>query len=331
MREKDHNNTYYNHKPANFTEKLEHATGTYTNADKDGWIELKNKDFVQMAMAFKAELIELATTAPTANAILILLSMYMDLNNTFIIEQKDIAEALNKSVEMVKKSIRTLKERDFLTTYKVGKQNVYFINPRIFCKVSGSYKQKLIAEYIKINSDKEEYHANNVDLTIIKKPNIHVKHEFETEHKELARPSNREIYEMNKMKEVLNSMDEADKVYLQRKYINKEIPTDKEIIALRQSNRLMRDKENLIRQESSKFYNFRQAEAMERLENQESFVKEKYAEDDMEELQDLLTMYGLQVSAKQEGQNSEDYMRPPEGFEELDNSDDLFGLLEKTE
>lgn len=312
MREKDHDNTFYNHKPANFTEELEHATGTYTNADKDGWTELKNKDFVQMAMAFKAELIELALTAPTANAILILLSNYMDLNNTFIIGQKDIAAALNKSVEMVKKSIRTLKERDFLTTYKVNKQNVYFINPRIFCKVSGSYKQKLIAEYIKINPDKEEYKAENVDLTVIKKPNIHVKHEFETEHKELARPSNKEIYEMNKMKEVLNSLDVADKVYLQQKYINREIPTDKDIKALRQSNRLVRERENFVRQESRKFYDDRQAEAMEKLENQESFVKEKFAQADMEELQDLQEIYNLQELAKLEERYPEEFKRMEE-------------------
>lgn len=321
MRQKDFDNTY-NKKPENFTEELEYATGTYTNADQDGWTELKNKDFVQMYKTYKAELIELAITAPTASGILILMSSGMDLNNTYIVEQKDIASALHKSVDMVKKSIKVLKDRDFITTYKVNKQNVYFINPRIFCKVSGSYKQKLIDEYVKINQEKV-YTASpeNVDLSKINKPKIQVKFEFQAEHKELARPSNQEVHKMNEIKDVLNRLDKADEAYLQNKYISTHRPTYNEIEAIKQSareqemdrqNKLFEDMEDIhLRTRVNRYINEKQDFIRQQEGYEDTAIEDKIRacslKNDMEQLEDLEEFNGLREVQEQIESNPQEW------------------------
>lgn len=256
MRKKDFDNTYKK-EPETLTDKIEQATGTYTNADENGWTELKNRNFVQMNKDFQEDILELMLSEPTASAVLTFMACNMEDNNTYIVKQTTLAKTFHKGVSTIERVIKVLKERDFLMTFKLNRTNVYFINPRVYCKVSASYKDKLIAEYAKLNQDLIKPPVErHVDLTVIKeteKERLIYKKDFSktNPHLKLRRPDNYAIFKMNQLKEILNILDEDDELYLKKKYINRETPTAEELRRWNESLRLMQKHKELIKKQNT--------------------------------------------------------------------------------
>lgn len=163
----------------------------------------------------------------------------MELNNTYIISQKDLAKVFDKDERTIRNAVKILKDRDFIRTFKFQRQNVYFINPRIFCKASAGYKQKLIQEYVKLDElkDYREQHQS-VDMSVLKDTaeRLVFKKSFAKEHHELERPNNMEIHKQNQVKEAISNLtDEQLNVILQLN-VNKKTLSDKEIQKIQADN-----------------------------------------------------------------------------------------------
>ncbi len=232
MRMKDFGNTFNINEPQNLEEKINEDTATYNDTDENEDTQLKNKEFVQMYLSYKPELAELAIDNGLSRAILDLMACNMETSNTYIVSQEDLAKVFNKDLRTVRRAIKILKDRDFITIFKEGRENVYFINPRIFCKASASYKQKLVEEYVKINQDKK-YKASKekIDMSVLTdtQQRLVVKKDFSKRHKELQKPDNFEIHKMNEIKTVLSNMTNEQLNVLIQQNIGKKPLTDKEI------------------------------------------------------------------------------------------------------
>lgn len=218
MRKKDFGNTFNINKPQNFEQKINKDAETYNSTNEDGSTQQKNMEFTQMYNTYTAELAELAVDNGLARAILDIMATNMELNNTYIISQKDLAKVFDKDISTIKRAIKILKDRDFIRIFKHERQNVYFINPRIFCKASPGYKKKLIAEYIKLDElkDYREQHQS-LDMSVLDNPERLVfKKSFAQENHQLDRPSNMEIHKQNQAIQALSNLtDEQLNMILQ--------------------------------------------------------------------------------------------------------------------
>ena len=211
MRKKDFGNTFNINKPQDLEQKMNADADTYNSTQENGDTQLKNEGFTQMYNTYTAELAELAVDNGLARAILDIMATNMELNNTYIVSQKDLAKVFNKTERSIRDAIKTLKDRDFITVFKFQRQNVYFINPRIFCKASANYKvQRLIKVYVDMNQDKDyrEQHQS-LNMSALDNPEYLVyKKNFAKENHVLDRPSNMEIHKQNLLKEAISNLTE---------------------------------------------------------------------------------------------------------------------------
>lgn len=114
--------------------------------DVDG--DIKNKNFVQFYDKNNIQLLELIMKDSTAAAVFMFMARYAESNNTIHISNKQLQEVLKKSESTIKRSLKTLKDLNFITTIKKGRENIYFINPQIVCNTSAKYKNKMIHLYL---------------------------------------------------------------------------------------------------------------------------------------------------------------------------------------
>lgn len=239
MRKKDFGNTFNINKPQNYEQKVNKDIETYNSTDENENIQQKNMEFTQMYKSYLAELLELTVDNALARAILDIMSCQMELNNTYIISQKDLAEVFHKDERTIRNAIKVLKDRDFIRTFKYQRQNVYFINPRIFCKASAGYKQKLIEEYIKLDEFKTYYERHeSINFSILKDTpeRLVFKKSFAKEHHEIDRPSNLTIHRENQVKEVISNLSDEQLNVLLQLNTNKKALTDKEIQKIQADN-----------------------------------------------------------------------------------------------
>lgn len=241
MRKKDLNNTFNINNPQDWEQKINKDTSAYNDTvDENETIQLKNMEFVQMYKSYETELIELAIDNGLSRAILDLMAYNMETNNTYIVSQQELADVFKKDLRTIRRAIKLLKDRDFITIFKEERQNVYFINPRILCKVSAGYKQKLIEEYVKLNQGKD-YHAsreNSINISILTDTpqRLVLKKDFAKRHRELERQSNNEIHKMNEVKTIIKNLS-SEQLSVLRQLDNKKPLTDKEIQKLREETK----------------------------------------------------------------------------------------------
>lgn len=233
MRKKDFNNTYAS-KPETFSENMNESTGTYTKSSPLGGIKTENKDFVQINIKYQSELAELALTDCVARAIFDLFITRMENNNTYITSTTKLAEAVNKSQRTIKRSIATLKERNFIVTYLKIKENygaVYFINPQIACKCSAGQKQFLIDKYLTLVNDKT-YKAseNNINIkALVDKDRLVLKSDEKRQLDILNRPDNVKVHGLVQLANLFNDMSQQEILDVIQ-LLNKKIPvTDEEL------------------------------------------------------------------------------------------------------
>lgn len=113
--------------------------------DENGFI--KNKDFTQIFDASNIHLLNLLMEDTTAFAVLLLMSRMMERNSTIKIRIKDMAGILNKSESTIKRAVATLKQKNYMTTIKDGREIVYFINPMVASRTAATNKTNSLIEY----------------------------------------------------------------------------------------------------------------------------------------------------------------------------------------
>jgi len=272
MRKKDYNNTYNNNKPENYAEHTNAATSSYTKTGESGIIRTENKDFVQMNIKYQAELAELALTEPSATAIFLLMATRMENNNTYITSKQKLAKALHKNPDTIKRALKILKEKNFITLYfKVsGNQGAaYFINPHICCKVSAAQKQYLIEKYLTFTKDKI-YQANEeiVDIkALIDKDRLVLKSDEKKQLDTLNRLDNVELHAMMQLPLLIKGKSQEE-ILEMINFLKNEIPlTDEEQKKAEQDieNRkkgieLMKERRRMIEEESREVEQLKMAE-----------------------------------------------------------------------
>lgn len=241
MRKKDLANTYNINNPQNYEEKINKDIETYVDTDENEKLVHKNMEFVQAYKVYQAELMELSMDNGLARAILDLMAFRMETNNTYIISQQDLSNVFNRDLRTIRRAVKLLKDRDFLTTFKVGRENIYFINPRIFCKVSAGYKEKLIEEYVKINeeNDYRTIRTNGINISALAdaEERLVLKKDSVKRYQELKRPSNRQIHKMNEVKAIISNLPDEHLSVLRQLDIDKKPLNDKEIQKIKEETK----------------------------------------------------------------------------------------------
>lgn len=109
----------------------------------------ENKDFVMLYRRFIKQISDLGVENPTALRILLFLIRHMDGYNAIGVTQKLLARLLGLSRQTVSTNIMYLREHGWIEIYKLGKANIYIVNPEVvwtsyasqkaYCKFQGTF------------------------------------------------------------------------------------------------------------------------------------------------------------------------------------------------
>lgn len=99
----------------------------FTTSDKIHNSVRLNKDFMM-------NIAKLGSEKPTAFKVFMFISQNMDANNALCVSMKALGEALGFSRTTLSRTVKYLKENEWLYIRKLGTLNVYIINPEIIWK-----------------------------------------------------------------------------------------------------------------------------------------------------------------------------------------------------
>lgn len=120
-----------------------------------------NKDFQKIFYDKIDYLIQLNKKSPEALNIYLLFMKYADSNNTVYLTINMIMEALHICKQTVISALEILKQDGYMTTYKFGKVNFYFLNPDLSVSCNVPYQRKIKTAYVdKVSNDLKDY--NNI-------------------------------------------------------------------------------------------------------------------------------------------------------------------------
>lgn len=91
-----------------------------------------NKDFVMMFRQFMSEIADLGMADPQALRVLLFICRHMDTKNSLAVTMELMSDMLKLSRQTISAKVKYLKERGWITIYKLGRQNVYMVNPDVF-------------------------------------------------------------------------------------------------------------------------------------------------------------------------------------------------------
>lgn len=120
------------------------------------------KNWYQFNKEYTSSMLWLVRANPKAYEILLFLLDQMDNYNAVLCSYKVIHEALNISTVTIARSIKVLKEHNFINVYKTGTSNIYTVNKLIAWSSWGkNYKYcKFDSNIIISKSEQEELNAN---------------------------------------------------------------------------------------------------------------------------------------------------------------------------
>ena len=108
------------------------------NIHEDVAGDIKNKNFVQFYDKNNIQLLELIMKDSTAAAVFMFMARYAESNNTIHVSNKQLQEVLKKSESTIKRSLKTLKDLNFITTIKkrhTNNTNIHTQNLRSYNKI----------------------------------------------------------------------------------------------------------------------------------------------------------------------------------------------------
>lgn len=134
------------------------------------------KKFYQVNKEMTKERLWLIGKYPRAYQILVFMESQMDNYNALIASYKVFQEALDVSLSTVTRSIRILREHNFINIYKSGTANVYVINKRLSWNSWGTnYKYaKFDAKIILSESEQDKICKSN-DIETMKTNIVNIK------------------------------------------------------------------------------------------------------------------------------------------------------------
>ena len=177
--------------------------------------EKTNKSFMQLYISHIDYIIQLTDKSPTAVKILLLMFKFAEANNTVMLKVKTIMEMLHiKREATVKESLKILREDGYVTTYKVGVNLFYFINPHIASSCDARYRHKIILAYNDKARNCDQHELTDLDTDVVdtsiynKEDGLKLRIAFYKDHKELQKPTLEENIEMDKLQEEIEDYEE---------------------------------------------------------------------------------------------------------------------------
>ena len=108
----------------------------------------EDSDFVKLYRRFIQQIADLGAENPTALRVLLFLVKHMDGTNAIGVPQKLISDMLHVSRQTVNVAVKYLEEHGWVQIFKLGKSNIYVINPdvvwtsyadqKVYCKFQGT-------------------------------------------------------------------------------------------------------------------------------------------------------------------------------------------------
>lgn len=135
------------------------------NSANEELLKLKNQaanpDFVKLNKIYLDETLGLATQAPGAFTVLMVLVRQMDTVNSVMISNEFLGKLTKLSASTVKRSIKLLREMEWVGVYKVGTSNVYRVNENIFWQEGEHGKSASIISKIVLAYDEQDEFTKN--------------------------------------------------------------------------------------------------------------------------------------------------------------------------
>lgn len=130
-------------------------------------------NFYQFNREHSKEMIWLATNYPKAQAILLFLLDQMDNYNAIICSYKVLQEALTMSSATITRSIKILKNKNFITILKSGTTNVYIVNKNLAWSSWGTnYKYAKFDAKILIAESEQELKQEKIKIKSLKRKEV---------------------------------------------------------------------------------------------------------------------------------------------------------------
>jgi hypothetical protein len=94
-------------------------------------MQIKRREFIKNMDSGRVALLALNKSKPKAHLILSWMTGVMKDNNSVVVSNDAIAEILGLCRSTVDKSLRVLRENNFIKSARTGRSNIYYINPKI--------------------------------------------------------------------------------------------------------------------------------------------------------------------------------------------------------
>ena len=136
-----------------------------------------NKDFVMMYRRFIGQIADLGTEDPQALRVLLFLVRHMDTKNALAAPMALISDMLGLSRQTVSAKIKFLSDNGWISIYKLGRQNVYIVNPDVVWTAYGDQKSycKFDAKVMlsgednwKLNKKQDSIGLRHIDRGVLK-------------------------------------------------------------------------------------------------------------------------------------------------------------------
>lgn len=193
-----------------------------------------NKDFQKVFFDKMDYMIQLNKKSPEALNIYMLFIKYADTNNIVYLTVNMIMGALKVCKQTVTSALNLLQQDGYLTIYKVGRTNFYFLNPDISVSCNVPFQRKIHEAYIsKINEALKAYKNKLKDLECL--DSVEDKEMIEEIKKELEKtkkPANW-LCDIDKTKVDTEIINNADRLRIKANFYNAHpelhAPTEEEI------------------------------------------------------------------------------------------------------
>lgn len=129
-----------------------------------------NKDFVMLYRHFISQIADLGMQDAQALRVLLFLVRHMDTKNALAVPMSLISDILELSRQTVSAKIKFLSDNGWITIYKLGRQNVYVVNPDVVWTAYGDQKSYCRFEANVLLSDKDNWQLSK------KKDSIGLRH-----------------------------------------------------------------------------------------------------------------------------------------------------------
>lgn len=119
-----------------------------------------NRDFVMMYRRFISQIADLGVEDAQALRVLLFLIRHMDTKNALAVPMSLMSDMLGLTRQTVSSKIKFLASNGWISVYKLGRQNVYVVNPDVVWTAYGDQKAYCKFEANVLLSDEDNWKIN---------------------------------------------------------------------------------------------------------------------------------------------------------------------------